>query len=236
MILNLKLITSLFNKREGNCTFIFDLRKVYWSNRLQPERDRMLKSLKKDAVLCDAFCGCGPMALRAAKQGVRVLANDLNPDAFDYLRINVAKNKVGNKVNCFNMDARAFIRNCLRMSTLDQEEANEINFDGKLVKEQITDIYMNLPKDAFEFLDVFYGVFKNTLYGSDWSFPVIHVYGFSQPEKAQEELTERAETAMGGKIGKIVNFERVREISTRKFVYCLSFIVSEEVANAEIKK
>ena len=84
--------------KEGNVRFQFDLRKTYWSSRLQNERDRVLKLLQKNEVLCDAFCGVGPLALRACKKGVKVYANDLNPDAYEYLNNNIKLNKL-NKDN-----------------------------------------------------------------------------------------------------------------------------------------
>ena len=40
------------------------------------------------------FCGVGPLAIRAAKNGIKVFANDLNPDCYSYLKINIEKNKV----------------------------------------------------------------------------------------------------------------------------------------------
>jgi len=54
----------------------------------------MLKKFKKGETLCDMFCGVGPLAIRAAKMGVKVLANDLNPDCYKYLLQNINKNKV----------------------------------------------------------------------------------------------------------------------------------------------
>jgi len=55
------------------------------------------------------FCGIGPMAIRAAKEaGVKVLASDLNPDCYHYLRKNIVLNKVADAVIPFCMDAREF--------------------------------------------------------------------------------------------------------------------------------
>jgi tRNA (guanine37-N1)-methyltransferase len=58
---------------------------VYWCSRLQPERDRLLDMLKKHETLMDLFCGVGPLAVRAARKGLHVIANDLNPDCYKYL-------------------------------------------------------------------------------------------------------------------------------------------------------
>jgi tRNA G37 N-methylase Trm5 len=38
-------------------------------------------------VLCDMFCGIGPLAVKSAvKKRTKVLANDLNPASVEYLK------------------------------------------------------------------------------------------------------------------------------------------------------
>jgi len=54
--------------KEGGCTFKLNIEKVYWNSRLQHERDRMLAYLKENEILCDMFCGIGPLSVRAAKK------------------------------------------------------------------------------------------------------------------------------------------------------------------------
>jgi len=55
------------------------------------------------------FCGIGPMAIRAAKESnMWVLANDLNPECYHYLRKNIVLNKVADHVIPFCMDAWEF--------------------------------------------------------------------------------------------------------------------------------
>ena len=56
------------------------------------------------------MAGVGPFAVPAAKAGLRVYANDLNPHCARYLRENAAANRVKNLVKCYNLDARAFVR------------------------------------------------------------------------------------------------------------------------------
>ena len=63
------------------------------------------------------FCGIGPLAVRAAvKKKVKVIANDLNPECFKYLKINMELNKVQKLVVPYNMDAREFIRMVVKKS------------------------------------------------------------------------------------------------------------------------
>ncbi len=48
--------------------------------------------------MADVFAGVGPFALPAAKKGCAVLANDLNPESYKYLKINIDKNNVRSRL------------------------------------------------------------------------------------------------------------------------------------------
>lgn len=50
--------------------------------------------MKRGELLADIFCGVGPLAVRAAKKGLHVIANDLNPYCHEYLTLNCKLNKV----------------------------------------------------------------------------------------------------------------------------------------------
>lgn len=58
------------------------------------------------------FCGVGPLAIKSAfkRPGLKVLANDLNPQGFEFLKKNIKLNKVVGRVLPFNMDAREFVK------------------------------------------------------------------------------------------------------------------------------
>lgn len=72
---------------------------------------------KPGDVLLDMFCGIGPMAIKAAKEiGIKVLANDLNPDCYHYLRKNIVLNKCADLVVPYCMDAREFVRYVISQS------------------------------------------------------------------------------------------------------------------------
>lgn len=142
---------------EDKVRFKVDISKVYWCSKLSTERNRMIERFLKDGgVLCDMFCGIGPLAVKSAVKvpKLRVVCNDLNPEAVKYCRLNVQLNKVDKQVLPFNMDAREFVRWHVRQSNEHQSElAPEfLKFDH---------CYMNLPVDAVEFCDVFIGLFKD---------------------------------------------------------------------------
>ena len=133
---------------EDKVKFKVNIAKVYWCSRLSSERDRMIDKYFKDGdVLLDMFCGIGPLAVKAAvKKKIKVLASDLNPDCYHYLKENIRLNKVDKQVIPFNMDAREFAR-----FAVNPPESAKIPEDFL----KFTHIYMNLPADALEFLDVF---------------------------------------------------------------------------------
>ena len=141
--------------REQGVRFQLDFEKVYWCSRLSTERDRVLKLFKKGETLLDLFCGVGPLAVRAAKNGLNVIANDLNPDCYIYLVKNSEINKVDDRMMCFNDCARKVAR-----KWYDQHFVSTL--DDKFKK--FHHVYMNLPVDAVEFLDVF----QNFLSKSKW--------------------------------------------------------------------
>lgn len=217
--------------REGGCIFRFDIRKVYWCSKLSGERDRLLNVIKKGEVLCDAFCGIGPLAIRAAKAGVKVICNDLNPECFKCLNENIKVNKISKlNIHSFNMDAREFIKECIRNNIFKQN-----NDSNSLENLKIDHIYMNLPKDALEFLDVFIGLFNglnNNIYNIE-NLPIIHVYGFSNDHDPKKDLLKRAANAF--KIENIdakylVDLVNIRDVSNKKHMYCLSLKIPLEVA------
>lgn len=154
--------------REQGVRFLLDFEKVYWCSRLSTERDRLLATFKKGETLMDLFCGVGPLAVRAARIGMHVIANDLNPDCYLYLEKNAKLNRVEDRMLCFNGCAREVVR-----KWFDETYVNSLAQPFR----RFHHVYMNLPVDAVEFLDVF----KGFLVRSNWKeeeLPMIHVNGF----------------------------------------------------------
>lgn len=101
---------------EGGCLFHLNFESVYWCTGLNSERGRVIASIKEQRkgtrpVILDLFCGIGPFAIRCARQlDALVVANDLNPECYKYLKRNVLVNKVGKTVVGLNMDAREVVK------------------------------------------------------------------------------------------------------------------------------
>ncbi|KPM10012.1 tRNA (guanine(37)-N1)-methyltransferase-like protein, partial [Sarcoptes scabiei] len=163
---------------EAGIKFKFDFAKVYWNPRLSTERKRIIDLLNhKVDIVYDVFAGVGPFAVPIAKiRKCKVLANDLNPDAYHWLKENVALNKVENLVECFNLDGREFIKNQIKFDIIKQmEEFNGTNLNRRL------HVLMNLPELALDFLKEFDGLLSSIENVHDKFVPdilVIHCYCF----------------------------------------------------------
>ncbi|XP_077254028.1 met-10+ like family protein [Tasmannia lanceolata] len=212
---NHSLVTTVI---ESGIRFQVDLARVYWNSRLATERKRLVNSFTSKDVVCDVFCGVGPIAISAAKKVKHVYANDLNPSAVEYLEENVVLNKLERKIEVFNMDGRRFI--------------NAI-FASQRV-EPISQVVMNLPNDAVEYLDSFRGIFRRKSKAKmiDSSLPKIHVYGFSKAQDPEFDFHERIRNALS-ETAVDVEMHRVRLVAPGKWMLCASFVLPEIVAFAK---
>ncbi|TMW69017.1 hypothetical protein Poli38472_001173 [Pythium oligandrum] len=194
---------------ESKAVFKFNYSEVYWNSRLQQEHLRLIKSFKPTDVLCDMMCGIGPFVIPSALRGCKAYGNDLNPRSYHYLVENIKHNKVENLVEAYNLDGREFIDLLLRE------------------RKQFTQVLMNLPAIALEFLDVFVGKFDNW----EGDLPYIHCYCFSNAEDVEKDVKERAEAIMGGKLDPArTKFHQVRDVAPKKVMMCISFQLPEEIA------
>ncbi|XP_058779914.1 tRNA (guanine(37)-N1)-methyltransferase 1 [Vicia villosa] len=209
---NHSLVTTL---AENGLRFNVDLATVYWNSRLGTERQRLLSGFTRDDVVCDVFSGVGPLAISAAKIVKRVFANDLNPYAVEYLERNSVLNKLEKKVKVFNMDGRRFIK---AMFASDKASS-------------ITQVVMNLPNEAAEFLDAFRGIYKDRPKDGKFTYPMIHVYGFSKAEDPEFDFHERIRIALL-EVAVNVEMRRVRAVAPEKWMLCASFTLPKSVAFA----
>lgn len=200
---------------ENGLRFHVDLATVYWNSRLATERQRLVNAFTRDDIVCDVFCGVGPIALAAARKVKRVYANDLNPNAIDYLEKNSSVNKLERKIQVFNMDGRRFI------------EAMFSSEKGQTISQ----VVMNLPNDAAEYLDAFRGIYKDYPKKRKFSFPRIHVYGFSKARDPEFDFHERIRIALA-EVAVNVEMRRVRLVAPGKWMLCASFRLPESVAFA----
>jgi tRNA (guanine37-N1)-methyltransferase len=155
--------------KEFGCVFHVDLAKAYFSPRLSYEHSRVASLVRRGETVVDMFAGVGAFSILIAKKqrDVQVYAIDVNPDACEFLKKNVAVNRAGSAVTPILGDAKEIV-------------------NSKLTG--IADrVIMNLPETAIEYVDVACRTIKP-------EGGVIHYYEFSnssQPiETAISRLTE----------------------------------------------
>ncbi|KAF2460012.1 guanine methyltransferase Trm5, partial [Lineolata rhizophorae] len=251
---------------EHDCAFAFDYAKVYWNSRLGTEHRRLVADFfaAGDAV-CDAMAGVGPFAVPAAKhRRCFVWANDLNPDAAEALRDNVARNKVADLVTVFNDDAYGFIRSATRRlldadtpQSIQHQQASRAKSPPPASRTPRTytmprvfaHYVMNLPASALDFLPAFVGLYRppdRPLFASPTSpsglrLPMVHVYCFRPKDDDAQRLAEGACAEVSERIGapvrpggEDVHVHDVRDVAPGKTMVCVSFRLPEEVAFKEV--
>ncbi|XP_010520888.1 PREDICTED: tRNA (guanine(37)-N1)-methyltransferase 2 isoform X2 [Tarenaya hassleriana] len=203
---------------ENGLRFHVDLARVYWNSKLATERQRLLLGFNHNDVVCDVFAGVGPIAISASRIVKRVYANDLNPQAVEYMVQNSVLNKLEKKMEIFNMDGRRFIK-----AMFSSEKARKI-----------TRVVMNLPNDATEFLDAFRGIYSDRPKHEEYSFPIIHVYGFSKAPDPEFDFHERIRIALS-EVAFDVKMRKVRLVAPGKWMLCASFDLPRSVAFSRAK-
>lgn len=172
------------DQSESGCKFRFNFSSVYWNSRLSTEHERLISKFESGEVVGDVFAGVGPFAVPAGKKHALVLANDLNPESYKYLKENVTRNHVEEFVQSFNLDGREFIKESPKMlmnwhkskGKVEKEKTTKRRKTDPETKAKITTrdleiisvpipkhirhYAMNLPDSALTFLDEFIGLYS----------------------------------------------------------------------------
>jgi tRNA (guanine37-N1)-methyltransferase len=95
--------------RESGCIFKVDPKQVFFSPRLSYERMRVAQKVVPDETIINLFSGVGCFSILIAKlqPQTKIYSIDVNPYAYQYMRANVAMNKVEGTVIPILGDARA---------------------------------------------------------------------------------------------------------------------------------
>ncbi|MDD1685849.1 RsmD family RNA methyltransferase [Methanoregula sp.] len=98
--------TTITRYREFGFQYRFDVTKVFFNSHLAYERMRVTEQVEPGERVLVPFCGIGPFAIPAAARGARVVAIEQNPEAYAWLRENIALNHVRDAITPINGDAR----------------------------------------------------------------------------------------------------------------------------------
>lgn len=170
-------------------------------------------------MVYDVFAGVGPFAVPAGRKKCIVIANDLNPDSYKWLKHNFTLNKVKCEFHTHNLDGRQFIRTILRDDLV-----------ARCIKDESSSfaihVVMNLPALAIEFLDAFPGILKDTSLSveqcSNRTCPRVHCYCFSKSENPEQDVQERAKEHLGHAVQNC-SVRAVRNVAPNKEMMCISF-------------
>ncbi|XP_015794977.1 tRNA (guanine(37)-N1)-methyltransferase [Tetranychus urticae] len=223
---------TIVTVHSNNCTFKFDFAKVYWNPRLSTEHGRFLSRLDKNRdVVYDLFAGIGPFAIPAAKKKCRVLANDLNPDAFFWLQANSKSNKVDQYLTAYNLDARHFVQSVVKNDLISSWTSPEVT---EYIIKPTYHVLMNLPGMAIEFLDAFVGLLAEK--AQDETFrplvisPLIHCYTFLKRDlNPVEAIVALAEEKIQSKLPDDYELKLVRTVAPFKDMYRITFKLPNDV-------
>jgi tRNA (guanine37-N1)-methyltransferase len=181
--------------KEYGCRYKLDLAKAYFTPRLSTERARILSWIKEGDTVVDMFAGVGPYSILIAKnkKSSKVIAIDKNPYAIHYLKENIILNSVEN-IEAIEGDAR--------------DEAKK--FSGAA-----DNVIMNLPHNAYEFLD---SAILLTKPGG-----IVHYYGITLENDLFEssiELIRKAAERAGRQI-EVLEKRVVRSYAPHQYNICI---------------
>ncbi|MDO5845021.1 MAG: class I SAM-dependent methyltransferase family protein [Methanocorpusculum sp.] len=142
---------------------IVDMTAAYFSARLSNERQRLLSLMREGENILDMFCGVGPFPVMLGAKAGFVVANDINPSAVYLLQKNLGLNRLKNVVPMVG-DAKNL-----------PYELGDLKFDR---------IIMNLPFDAYEFLEAASKLAKPNA--------IIHLYSLVEKDGEHMEDIRRA--------------------------------------------
>jgi tRNA (guanine37-N1)-methyltransferase len=174
--------------KENKCILKTDVEKVFYSTRLVTERKRIALLVKPNEIIGVFFAGVGPFAIEICKlsKPKEIIAIELNPIGFKYLKENIILNKMQDKIIPIKGDVKKEYKN---------------------YKDYFDRIPMPLPKSAENFLNEAIYSIKNNGF--------IHVYNFvskKEPFTKIIEIIKKKEKENNCKI-EIINKKILRSFS-----------------------
>lgn len=195
--------------RESGCIFTVDLKHMFLSPRLSYERMRIAKKVLPGETIINMFAGVGCFSILIAKMQpeTKIYSIDVNHQAYEYMKENVALNKVEGKVIPILGDAR--------------EELEKL--------EGVADrVLMPLPEQAHAFLPSAVRALRlcnDCVGGETGGRGVIHYYDVSTGRKDDALFfipLERAQNIIASAFGNSLRIELeekriVRSVAPRKY-------------------
>ncbi|CAF2976314.1 unnamed protein product [Rotaria sp. Silwood2] len=226
--------------RESKATFQFDFAKVYWNPRLSTERERIVNILHHNDLVFDVFAGVGPFVVPALMLGCTVYGNDINPESFKWMTINLKNNQSKNSSNqyhVFNLDGREFLRTIVlpRIESYQQEVKNDSEKNWCLSNNKIV-ILMNLPEIALTFLDVLPEWLSTNIEEKEqWTLPIeIYCYTFSKADNRDEDIRMRLKSILPNINDEQITCRFVRQVAPNKDMMCVRIVLFDKKNSDEV--
>jgi tRNA (guanine37-N1)-methyltransferase len=184
--------------RENGCTFVFDIRKTFFSTRLAYERLRVAKLAKDGERVIVMFAGVGPYSIEIAKmhKKSRVISIEINAAASKYARENARINKTPN-VTVEQGDVRRFA-------------SKYAHFADRIL--------MPLPMSSRRFLTVALKMCSGRC--------AIHYYAFCKEAKVRDEIRMlRSFFEKRKRKFKLIGWRKVRPYSAKEIEIAVDFLV-----------
>ena len=104
--------------KENGCVFRFNIDKTYFSPRLSNERKEIASMIKKNENVLVMFAGVAPFSIVIAKNSPakKVYSNEINREANKYAELNIKLNKLKDKVELVNGDAKKLPEKIISMN------------------------------------------------------------------------------------------------------------------------
>jgi len=180
--------------REYGLQFFVDISKTYFSPRLADERKRVANLVEPGEKIVDMFAGVAPFSIMIAKYACPkiVYAIDKNKDAVTYARQNIRYNKVVDKVEVYNEDAK--------------------NINKILQKKNVKAdrIIMNLPFSAYLFFQYALRIISNKC--------TIHYYDIIKEENINYKINKlKGKSRENGIVLTTLAVRKIKTYAPREF-------------------
>jgi len=172
--------------------------------------------------------------------GCTVYANDINPECFKWININLKKNqpkKSSREYYTFNLDGREFLRTIAlpRIENYQKEVADDTEKGRGLAESKIV-ILMNLPELALTFLDVFSEWLSTNIEEKEqWILPIhIYCYTFSRADDRVEDIRMRLKIILPEINTDEISCRFVRQVAPNKDMMCVNIKLFDKKKKDEL--
>lgn len=192
--------------RENGCEFRFNIDETYFSSRLANERKEACQFVKSGDEVLVMFAGVAPFPIVVAKntKAKKVYSNELNRKANDYAKVNIKRNKLGDRVELLPGDIKK-----VALKLRDEKKKFDL-------------IMMTRPNLDETFLSEAFMLSRN---GTR-----IYYHGFGRIEEKDEmvEMIRERARKVGFKI-KVLNVKEIGDIAPGKVRFRIVFEVRSKL-------